>query len=107
MDVDDAAKVLKELGHPNRLKIFKMLVKFGVEGAPVGTLSEGLGIPNSSMTHHVASLVSAGLIEQEREGRVLRCVPKYQRLWDVIAFLQDECCADGSGPAVTAGVQSS
>lgn len=94
MDVEEVAKVLKELGHPNRLRIFKRLVRAGFDGLPVGVLREDIDIPHSSMTHHIASLVSAGLIEQKREGRVLRCVPQYGRLWDVIAFLQSECCID-------------
>ncbi|WP_166417135.1 ArsR/SmtB family transcription factor [Cochlodiniinecator piscidefendens] len=97
MEIEDAAKVLKELGHVHRLQIFKRLVRSGFDGLPVGVLREDLDIPNSSMTHHVASLLKAGLIVQEREGRVLRCVPQYQRLWDVIGFLQDECCADQGG----------
>lgn len=94
MEVGDAAKVLKELGHPHRLRIFKRLVKAGFEGLPVGVLREELDIPPSSMTHHIASLISAGLIAQKREGRVLRCIPKYHRLWQVISFLQEECCVD-------------
>ncbi len=92
MDVDDVAMVLRELGHPHRLRIFKRLVKAGFGGLPVGVLREDLGIPHSSMTHHVSSLLSAGLIEQRREGRVLRCIPKYERLWAVTSFLQSECC---------------
>jgi DNA-binding transcriptional ArsR family regulator len=69
-------------------------VKAGFEGLPVGVLKDDLDIPNSSLTHHIASLVSAGLIIQKREGRVLRCIPQYKKLWAVIAFLQEECCAD-------------
>ncbi|MES0882464.1 ArsR/SmtB family transcription factor [Roseibium sp. SCP14] len=94
MDVEEVARVLKDLGHPLRLRIFKRLVKAGFDGLPVGILREDLEIPHSSMTHHVAALVDAGLIHQQREGRVLRCVPQYGRLWDVIAFLQSECCLD-------------
>ena len=45
MDIDDAAKILKELGHPHRLRIFKRLVKAGFEGLPVGALREELDIP--------------------------------------------------------------
>lgn len=94
MEIEEAASILKELGHPNRLRIFKRLVKAGFDGLPVGELREDLGIPKSSMTHHIASLVKAGLIIQHREGRILRCVPQYSRLWSVISYLGDECCLD-------------
>jgi len=94
MDTNDAVQALKELGHVHRLKIFKRLVKSGYDGLPVGEIREEVGIPHSSMTHHIASLVRAGLIIQKREGRILRCIPQYQRLWDLIDFLQEECCVD-------------
>ncbi|MCL6285735.1 helix-turn-helix domain-containing protein [Ruegeria sp. 2012CJ41-6] len=94
MDVDDAALVLKELGHPHRLTIFRKLVKSGFGGLPVGELREELDIPNSSMTHHIASLVKAGLIVQERDGRTLLCVPQYPRLWKLLSFLESECCLE-------------
>ena len=92
--LDDTAKALKELGHPVRLSIFRRLVRSGYQGLAVGTLQEELGIPGSTLSHHIASLVSAGLLSQRREGRVLYCVPEYDRLNDVIEFLREECCQD-------------
>ncbi len=92
--LDDTAKALKELGHPVRLTIFRRLVRSGYQGLAVGTLQEELGIPGSTLSHHIASLVSAGLLSQRREGRVLYCVPEYDRLNGVIEFLREECCQD-------------
>ena len=92
--LDDTAKALKELGHPVRLTIFRRLVRSGYQGLAVGTLQEELGIPGSTLSHHIASLVSAGLLSQRREGRVLYCVPEYDRLNGVVEFLREECCQD-------------
>ena len=92
--LDDTAKALKELGHSVRLSIFRRLVRSGYQGLAVGTLQEELGIPGSTLSHHIASLVSAGLLSQRREGRVLYCVPEYERLNGVIEFLREECCQD-------------
>jgi len=94
MDIEVAAKALKELGHPTRLAIFKRLVKSGKQGVSVGIVQEELAIPGSTLSHHISSLASAGLITQRREGRVLYCVVDYDKFLSVIAFLQDECCAD-------------
>lgn len=94
MDLNIAAKALKELGHPTRLAIFKRLVKAGPEGLAVGALQDELGIPNSTLSHHVSSLVSANLLSQNREGRTLYCQPDYDHLQAVIDFLQEECCTD-------------
>lgn len=93
MELEVVAKALKELGHPTRLAIFKRLVKSGHQGIAVGEVQEELGIPGSTLSHHLSSLTSAGLISQRREGRVLYCVAAYNQLEEVISFLQEECCS--------------
>ena len=92
MEIVEAANALKELGHPTRLSIFKLLVRAGYGGLPVGQLQEKLEIPNSTLSHHIAKLVSVELIKQHREGRVLYCIPQYENLDNLLAFLNDECC---------------
>ena len=92
MKIDKAANALKELGHPTRLMIFKYLVKGGDKGLPVGVLQKELQIPHSTLSHHVAKLISVGLISQKREGRTLWCIPNYTQLNDLIDYLKDECC---------------
>lgn len=94
MKIEIVAKALKELGHPTRLTLYKRVVKAGHQGIAVGDLQEKLGIPGSTLSHHISSLVSAGLISQRRESRTLFCVAEYEKLESVIHFLQDECCAD-------------
>ena len=94
MELEQIAKALKELGHPTRLAIFKRLVKAGHQGLAVGVLQEELGVPGSTLSHHISSLMSADLVTQRRAGRVLYCIPNYSQLQVVIAYLQDECCAD-------------
>ena len=94
MDIDVAAKALKELGHPTRLTLFRCLAKAGYAGLPVGQLQETLQIPNSTLSHHLSSLMSAGLVKQKREGRVLHCIPQFDCLDGLVAFLQEECCSD-------------
>ncbi|MGF1865736.1 metalloregulator ArsR/SmtB family transcription factor [Enterovibrio norvegicus] len=100
MELDAVAKALKELGHPTRLTIFRRLVRAGHNGIAVGDVQDDLSIPGSTLSHHLSSLMSAGLITQHREGRVLYCVPQFEQLEAVLAFLQDECCVDEGGEAV-------
>ena len=92
MKIEDAAHALKELGHPIRLSIFKLLVKSGDIGLAVGEIQEELDIPNSTLSHHISKLVSVDLIRQHRDGRTLFCIPQYERLDRLIAFLNEECC---------------
>lgn len=92
MDIDELALCLEKLGHPNRLAIFRLLVRAGRGGLPVGDIQRHLGIPASTLTHHIAQLVSAGLVQQTREGRVLRCTAAYERMDDIMIALTAECC---------------
>lgn len=93
MELEIVAKRLAELGHSTRLSVFRYLVKCGPVGCPVGQLQEELAIPGSTLSHHLSRLMSAGLVEQRREGRILYCVPIYSALDDTIEFLKSECCS--------------
>jgi len=94
MNIEIIAKALKELGHPTRLSIYRSVIRAGHQGIAVGGLQEKLNIPGSTLSHHISSLVSAGLISQHRESRTLYCIAEYEQLQLVINFLQKECCAE-------------
>ncbi len=94
MDINTVADSLKELGHVTRLKIYKRLVQAGFSGLPVGELQKELDIPNSTLSHHISALVSAGFVKQVREGRTLFCIAQYDHLESIMQFLNDECCVD-------------
>src|SRR5690625_2797077 len=92
MDHDAVAASLAELGNSHRLAIFRFLVKAGHQGATVGAIQTALGIPASTLSHHLARMVKVGLIHQEKQGRSLICIPDYAHLQGLIDFLQEECC---------------
>jgi len=95
MELEITAKRLAELGNVTRLSIFRYLVKIGFEGAPVGQIQKEIGIPASTLSHHINRLVSVGLIRQVRDSRTLYCFPQFEVLEEVIKFLMSECCAGG------------
>lgn len=98
MDTHHAARCLEKLGHPTRLEVFRLLVKAGDDGLTVGDIQDHLGVPASTLSHHLAHLLNVGLVHQEREGRVLRCRPDFPLMQTLIAFLQEECCAGVGKP---------
>jgi ArsR family transcriptional regulator len=92
MKHEDAANRLAELGNSTRLAIFRYLVKAGHEGVPVGHIQKEFDIPGSTLSHHISRLVRVGLVQQVRESRTLYCIPQYEALAELVAFLQSECC---------------
>jgi DNA-binding transcriptional ArsR family regulator len=93
MEIEVAARRLAELGHPARLEAFRLLIRAGCDGLAVNEIQAHLGIPQSTLSHHISHLLAAGLINQTREGRVLRCRVDYQAIKEVLRYLMEDCCA--------------
>jgi ArsR family transcriptional regulator len=94
MKVDDAAAYLEALGNPTRLRIYRLLVRAGERGMPVGKLQTRLDIAASTLSHHIKALLIVGLITQEREATTLICRANYPIMRGLVDFLVAECCAD-------------
>ena len=94
MDLEIAARQLDSLGSPVRLRVYRALVRAGHAGLPVGRLQERVGIPASTLSHHLRRLVEAKLVSQERRGTILTCRAEYPAMRALVGFLVDECCAD-------------
>lgn len=90
---DDAAAGLSALGSPVRLRVFRLLVRAGDEGANVTDLVRLSQIPPSTLAHHLAALSRAGLVRQEKRGRELICTADYGRVNALAAYLTENCCA--------------
>lgn len=93
MKLIDAAKRLSELGNGTRLSVFRLLVKAGPEGLPVGEIQKILDIPGSTLSHHISRLVQVDLVEQKRESRTLFCIAKMESLRQLLNYLESECCS--------------
>ena len=94
MKLEIAAAQLEALGHPARLKIYRQLVRAGVEGLPVGAVQDRLKMAASTLSHHLKRLVETGLVTQERQATTLICRAYYPAMNGLIGYLSDECCAD-------------
>ncbi|SCA57643.1 Transcriptional regulator, ArsR family protein [Candidatus Terasakiella magnetica] len=92
MDQEIAVKRLGELGHNTRMSVFRLLVKAGDKGLPVGEVQKRLEISAPNLSHHLHRLIAVGLVKQVREGRTLHCFAQLDALHDVMGFLDAECC---------------
>ncbi len=94
MKLELAASQLESLGNPTRLRLYRLLVRAGHNGLPVGALQQRLEIPASTLSHHCRKLVETDLVTQERQGTTLICRANYPTMNALIGYLSDECCAD-------------
>jgi DNA-binding transcriptional ArsR family regulator len=105
MKTDAALAALRALGHESRLAAFRQLVQAGSAGLSVGELRDRLDLPPATLTAHLNVLRGAGLVDDEREGRVIRVRASYPRIDALLAYLTENCCAGAAmcGPGSTCG----
>jgi DNA-binding transcriptional ArsR family regulator len=77
------------------------LVRAGHDGLTVGDILERVGLPASTLAHHLKFLAAGGLIEQERHGRAVINRAAYERIEELAAFLLRECCAEAKPARAT------
>ncbi|MEJ8571067.1 metalloregulator ArsR/SmtB family transcription factor [Microbaculum marinum] len=94
MNSHDVAARLEALGNPTRLEIVRILVRTGSRGLPVGDLRRRIGIAASTLSHHLAKLVTVGLISQERQATTLICRAELKTMQETADYLISECCAE-------------
>ena len=58
----------------------------------VGEIGSELGIPASTLSHHLEKLKNEDLVKVRRESTFLRYTANTQALQDILAFLFAECC---------------
>ena len=87
-----AVDALGALAHETRLSVFRMLVKSGPDGLTAGAIAENAGVPNSTMSHHLATLERAGLVQSERESRLIHYQTDYAAMRRLLGFLMQDCC---------------
>lgn len=100
-----AVTALASLAQEHRLMLFRLLVQAGPNGMAAGALADALGIPNSSLSFHLAHLNRAGLIGQRREGRSLIYTANYDAMNRLVGFLTENCCGGADCAPVLSDVE--
>ena len=59
------------LGHPGRLAVFRLLMRFAPQGVRPTEIAAALGLKQNTLSHHLADLAASGLVRVERQGRSL------------------------------------
>jgi DNA-binding transcriptional ArsR family regulator len=99
-----AVDALGALAHETRLAVFRMLVVAGPDGMIAGAIAERCGVPPSTMSHHLATLERAGLVQSARESRLIRYRADYPGMRRLLTFLMQDCC--GGAPEMCSGLMA-
>jgi DNA-binding transcriptional ArsR family regulator len=91
------AAQLGALGHPVRLEVLRFVVQAGEGGAPAGEIQAHVGMPASTLSHHLKRLVDAGLLTTRNEGTFHYYAADYAALRRLTEYLWEDCCKRGGG----------
>jgi DNA-binding transcriptional ArsR family regulator len=80
------------IGNPARLRIMRLLLAAHPQGLVVGDVQAELGMPGSTLSHHLEKLKHQDLVEVRREGTFLWYTANTAALQEVLGFLYAECC---------------
>jgi DNA-binding transcriptional ArsR family regulator len=86
------ADMLSAMGTEPRLRIVRLLLSAHPEGMVVGEVGEELGIPSSTLSHHLEKLKNEDLVSVRRKGTYLWYSANTEALQALLGFLYAECC---------------
>src|SRR5205809_7620798 len=75
-----------------RLRIMQLLLKAHPDGLVVNEIQAELGIPGSTLSHHLDKLKNEDLVKVTRESTFLRYTANTESLQELLQFLYAECC---------------
>lgn len=93
METNHAVSLFEALSSGTRLDLFRLLVKHAPDGLVAGDIAKLLGVPASNLSFHLKTILHAGLISVEKEGKFLRYRANIPLMLDLISYLTSECCS--------------
>lgn len=83
---------LSILGHPQRLAVFRLLMRRYPDRVPAGELAQALDLKASTLSAYLSGLCQAGLVSQERAGTSLRYRVAMREARRTFDYLLLDCC---------------
>lgn len=103
MEIDAAAETLAALAQPDRLAVFRLLVRAGDEGLAAGDIARALDLRPQTLSFHLRQLASVGLLGRRRDGRRRIYAVRPEATQALFAFLGEDCCQGRTDLAIPAG----
>jgi ArsR family transcriptional regulator len=86
------ADMFSAMGTGPRLRIMRLLLSAYPDGMIVGDVGSELGIPASTLSHHLEKLKNEELVTVRRDGTFLWYSANTEVLQQLLGFLYAECC---------------
>lgn len=80
------------LGHPQRLAVFRLLMRRYPDRVPATELAQALALKPNTLSTYVNALMQAGLVSQERVGTSLRYAIDMNAARETVDYLLRDCC---------------
>ncbi len=92
MDINAALPAFSALSQRTRLEVFRMLVTAGEDGMSAGDIADALDVRQNTLSANLSVLLQAGLVRNQREGRVIRYFADLDGMRGLLGFLLEDCC---------------
>jgi len=86
------ANRLSILGHPQRLAVFRLLMRRYPDRVPATELAQALDLKPNTLSTYVRALMQASLVTQERVGTSLRYAIHMEAAHETLDYLLRDCC---------------
>lgn len=92
MESNTATRALDALSHPERLAVFRLLVRRGAGGMRPSEIAEVRGLKPNTLSVYLSALEAAGLVSSERQGRSVFYRPCLSQVGALVDYLIADCC---------------
>lgn len=92
MESNVAVARLSALAQPNRLAVFRLLVRAGNEGISAGDIARSLNVAANTLSSQLNILSHAGLVTSTRDGRSIIYHAAFHAMADLMVYLVEDCC---------------
>jgi DNA-binding transcriptional ArsR family regulator len=93
MEMFEATEAFSSLAQETRLRVFRLLLEYGRDGAPAGKVAQALKIPGNTLSFHLSHMSKAGLVTSRKNGRSITYFADTDLIEELIGYLQANCCA--------------
>ncbi len=91
MEQSLAIAAFSTLGHPGRLAVFRLLMRFAPQAVRPTEIAQALNLKPNTLSHHLGDLAAVGLIRAERQGRSLLYSVDLAAAEGLVGYLVMDC----------------